>query len=137
MESVVANETVKIKFDMVIRTDVTCPHNRPDLVVMDKKAKKIWIIEVRVSSRPILAKTECEKKAKYERLAGDLRSQHPEMEVEVVPIVLSWDGSCTRHIMKHFKKLAMDRTDLARIQIITLKRSADLINADLFDSSSE
>ena len=106
-------------------------------MLTSKLSKKIWIIEVRVSSRPVLAKTECRRKVKYERLAGDLRSQHSEIEVEVVPIVLSWDGSCTRHIIKHFKKLAMDRTDLARIQIITLKRSADLINADLFDSSSE
>lgn len=137
MESVMGNEKVKIKSDVPIRTDVTCPANRPDLVVEDKMRKKITIIEVRVSSRPILAKSEAEKKQKYQLLAGDLRGQHLGYTVEIVPIVISFDGAVTRNNAKYMKTLGMGKKDLANIQILTMKRTLDMINADIFEEGTE
>jgi len=136
IESVLANYRVKIKSDLPIQTDVSCKFNRPDLLIHDKRDKKIWLVEVRVSSRPILAKTEVEKKAKYELLAGDLRSQHPGTEVIIVPVVIAWDASVTKHCIKHLKKIGLDHLDLAKMQIIAMKRTADLIHSDLFDTST-
>ena len=54
-----------------------------------------------------------------------------------VPVVIAWDGSVTGHILKHLKKIWMNRKDLANLQVIAMKRTMDIINADVFDPAEE
>ncbi|KPM11472.1 hypothetical protein QR98_0100430 [Sarcoptes scabiei] len=106
-------------------------HNKPDICVEDYLAKTILIIDVKVSNRELLFRSENEKKDKYAALARAMRSQRSQFNVEVVPIVIGWDGSVTKFIMNYLNRLHLNRYDLSRLQIIALKKTVQMINADL------
>lgn len=130
LQGVVSNARATIKLDLPTTTDTKVQHYKPDGVLYDKAEKKITIIEVGVTSRERVARVEGEKRGKYEPLASELRSQHVGWVVEVVPIVIAWDGAVTRHFPRHLAKLKMDITDLARMQLVILNTTAAMVRGD-------
>ncbi|KAI2811735.1 hypothetical protein BLOT_002913 [Blomia tropicalis] len=77
IQSVLSNEHVKIKFDIPIITELRLDHNKPDIMVHDKRARKIWLIEVGTTHKNILSTTETTKARKYESLANELKCLNP------------------------------------------------------------
>ena len=104
-QQVLSNERVKIKSDIPILTELRLEHNKPDLMVHDLRSKQITLIEVGITNKHILANTETTKWRKYELLANDLKCMYQGHSVEIIPVVMTWNGWVTHLFKKYMKKL--------------------------------
>lgn len=129
-EQVVVTDTVKIKADMPILTENRVECNKPDILVHDIRRNEFTIIEVGVTSKKWLNKTETTKGRKYEHLAADLRSMHPGATTRMVPIVLTWDGFVTDRFKKFAKEIGLTKQMVAKMQVVTLQRTRDCVMVD-------
>ena len=84
---VVANDEVRITWDMTIYTDKKLKHNRPDITVMQRNTKEWTLIDTAVPADQNVSKTEQEKVEKYQDLAFEMKRCHGASKVSVVPIV--------------------------------------------------
>ena len=91
VENVISNDRVRIKSDTPILTENRVEF-KPDLMVHDLKLNEITLIEVGVTNKNILSTTEVTKGRKYELLAGELRLMFPGAKVNLIPVVITWDG---------------------------------------------
>ena len=132
VENVIQNNRVKIKSDVPIITDTRIDNNKPDLLVHDLAAKKIWIVEVGITNKDRLKETETEKARKYDILAKELKSMY-NATVFQVPIVMTWDGLTTKYHKKYMEILNVPKQIQAYVQYISIKRTAEIIFRDLTD----
>lgn len=130
IQSVLSNEHVKIKFDTPIITELRLDHNKPDIMVHDKRARKIWLIEVGITHKNILSTTETTKARKYESLANELKCLNPGTEVVCVPVVLTWDGLVTHHFKRYMDWLRVDEKIQAYIQTQVLQKTCQSVMID-------
>ena len=71
---VLENETHKLLWDFDIHTDHLISARRPDLIIINKKKKRICkIVDFAVSADHRIKLKECEKKDKYLDLARELK----------------------------------------------------------------
>ena len=61
VQQIVANKYVEIRVDTTIKTDLKIKYNKPDIVVIDKKSKKIIIVKIGVTSIDNLQQVESKK----------------------------------------------------------------------------
>ena len=99
---VIENAQAKIITDMNILVNKNIRENKLDIVIFDKINKKIKIIEVGITNKDRLQKTESLKKQKYVHLGNEL-SQTYKMQVEIIPFVMTWDGIVTKFNEKYRK----------------------------------
>ncbi len=92
---VVGTSSKKMLVDVCIPTKRYISERRPDLVTIDKAAKRIVIYEVACAWDPGVTRREEQKLAKYQELAADLAKQCPGKRVKVVPVVFGALGSVT------------------------------------------
>ena len=108
-ESVQENENYKLLWDFSIRTDHNIEARRPDLVLVDKRAKE----------------KEAEKVEKYQNLARELRRMW-EVKTKVVPVVLGALGTVPLRLKGNLKGLGVD-TSITLIQKSALLGSARIL----------
>ena len=100
-KEVVENSKAKIWWNYEWQTPHHCTNRRPDMVVMEKAEKKIWIIDMACPLEKNIEAKEQEKRQKYQQLAEEIRTMYPEHGVRVVPVVvgcLGGVGSLCKHI---------------------------------------
>ncbi|KAF9761857.1 hypothetical protein NGRA_2372, partial [Nosema granulosis] len=61
VQEITSNKYVEIRVDTFVKTDIKVKHNRPDLIVIDKRGKDILIVEVGITSFDNLQQVETEK----------------------------------------------------------------------------
>ena len=93
---------------MIIHTAHLISARRPDLIINNKKAKricKIVVFAVPVDHRIKLK--ECEKKDKYLDLARELKKTNKlwNMQVTIIPIVIGAFGTVTKGLLKGLEDL--------------------------------
>lgn len=106
---VLENDQAKVLWNQPIQTVQPMTHNRPDIVVHDKKRKNIVVIEGRVSWYTAMQLQQQIKAQKYTvnstrqddytsvpypsgpNLVGDLRSQHRQ-QVKFLPVIIGCNG---------------------------------------------
>ena len=54
----------------ITQTNVRIQHDRPDILVIDKRRREAVIIEIGITSQDLLKQVETEKLHKYDLLAG-------------------------------------------------------------------
>lgn len=123
------NKYAKIIIDTPIKTDIHVDHNRPDMVVFDKKKGEILFVEVGITNQNILQSVELEKYRKYDILAKEY-SRINKMPVKIVPYVLSWDGVVTKLYKKYRRELGIERNIHCYIQSLVLKKTFESISID-------
>jgi hypothetical protein len=94
--------------------------------VFDKRRNKIILIEIGITSQHNLEIVEMEKFRKYELLAKELQQIY-KCETEVIPIVSTWDGMCTKYGSMYRAKLKLDKNIRAYILSVVLKRTIESI----------
>nr|XP_013180867.1 unnamed protein product [Papilio xuthus] len=104
-------------------------HNRPDLVVIDKRSKEILIVEVGITSSDNLQQVESEKLRKYDILANEL-SQLYGFKSTIIPYVLTWDGVVTKFHAIYRGRLEISNRVEAYIQSLVLKKTLESISLD-------
>ncbi|KAF9746153.1 hypothetical protein NGRA_3539, partial [Nosema granulosis] len=76
VQEVMTNDNSEIRVDTRVATDVKVTHNKPDILIVDKKRKEIIIIEVGITNLDLLSVVENEKLRKYDLLANELGLIH-------------------------------------------------------------
>jgi hypothetical protein len=123
---ILERDTVRITFDQPILTDLRLPHNRPDIVVIDKLKKKNYIIEIGVPNDFRISAYEIEKRTKYAQLTNELRRLTGNA-TEVVPIIIGSTGAVKTSISQNIKSLPTDISLTLLIKLV-LNSSASILN---------
>ena len=94
----------EIWWDRAVQTPKRLEHNRPDVVVVDKKGKHWTIIDFSVPSDRNVLKKEEEKVAHYKPLSYEVRKMH-KVSTKIVPLVVGSLGVVTKNLEKNLKIL--------------------------------
>ena len=104
---VLENDEVKLLWDFSIQTEKRIEHNKPDIVVLDKKQKSCLIIDVACPFDTRIKKKEQEKIEYYNDLKYEiLKCWNKEVDkVMILPIVIGALGSVTNNVRKNLDKV--------------------------------
>ena len=126
---VLENDSHKLLWDFNIQTDHQIPDRRPDLIIINKKKKKIKrickIVDFAVPADHKINLKESEKKNKYLDLARELKKLW-NMKVTIVPIVIGALGTITKGLLKGLEDLEVGRR-VETIQTTALLRTARIL----------
>jgi hypothetical protein len=75
-----------------ILTDRTIAHNRPDITLINKTKRTVYLIDVAIPNTPNLEKKYNEKIQNYLPLAEEIKSVWKLNSVTIVPIIISATG---------------------------------------------
>ena len=106
-KTVLENKEVKLLWDVSIQTENKIEHNKPDLVLLDKKGKTCYIIDV---ACPFDTRVEKKEKEKFEYY-NDLKYEVIKVwksevtKVYIIPIVIGALGTVTKNITKYLENI--------------------------------
>lgn len=126
-EKVLENENAKIYWDRAIITDRTIPHNRPDIVVLDKKLSEVCLVDIAVPESGNLQNTYEGKLRKYADLLIELKELWHVERVSVVPVVISATGLIPRNLKENLKKLGVPENIFIAMQKAVVLSTCNLV----------
>ena len=95
-QGAVEDDDVKSIWDINIQCDNVTEARRPDLILIDKKAKSCVIIDVAIPGDCRIREKEIEKIEKYQNLKRELKRLWSLKKVEVVPVVVGALGCISK-----------------------------------------
>ena len=122
------NEKALMFLDKKISTDVQVKHNKPDLVIIDKKKRAAVIVDVIISHSNTLEAREAEKIAKYSLLADQIKQMYNLRKVMIIPLAYSPDGLLTKEHANNAKMIGLTRF-IPYIQTRIIKKTIDMFLA--------
>ena len=87
-EGAMKDDNVKLIWDINIQCDNVIEARRPDLILVDKKAKSYVIIGVAIPGDCRIHEKEIEKIGKYQKLKRELKRLWSLKKFEIVPVVV-------------------------------------------------
>ena len=90
------DDDVKLIWDINIQCDNVIEARRPDLILVDKKAKSCVIIDVAIPGDCRIREKEIEKIEKYQNLKRELKRLWSLKKVEVVPVIVGALGGISK-----------------------------------------
>ncbi|XP_044766265.1 uncharacterized protein LOC123322386 [Coccinella septempunctata] len=130
--SILENERTKIYWDFNITTDIGTEHNRPDMVVWNKKEMRATIIDFAVPQDGNLVKTYTEKISKYSLLAWQMRDMWQLRKVDIIPLIISVNGIVPRKTVQHLQELGLPPNTVTWMQKAVLLGTVNIIRQVLF-----
>ena len=124
-EEVLETSDVKILWDFNIQTDNEIQARRPDIVVVNKKDRKCYIIDVAVPGDVRIAEKETEKIEKYDELKREVERLW-KVRAKVIPIVLGALGAVTRSLSNYIKEIGV-KTQIKLMQKICTFRNCQSV----------
>ena len=112
-------KNVKIIWDMVLTTDRAVGANRPNIVVRDKKNKRVLILDVSCPSDVNVVAKENEKINKYSPLRVEL-SKMWNSECDVIPVVVGGLGCVSKNFEGYLKRIPAELSKELCIEITLL-----------------
>ena len=127
VQETVAGEEAVIVVDTRVKTDIKITHDRPDIVIHDKKRKEVIIIEIGIRSQKRLQTVETEKLHKYDLLAKELEQMY-KCKSRIIPYVMTWEGIVTKHHRHYVEAQGLSPRIEAYIQPTFIKRTFESIS---------
>ena len=126
--AVLENEAVKLLWDFSMQTESKIEHNRPDIVVIEKKSKTCYIIDVACPFDTRIEKKEMEKKDAYCDLKYEIFKVYKGEvnKVFIIPIIIGALGSVTKRFKSYLEQLKCD-VQLEYVQRTCLLGSARIL----------
>ncbi len=121
------NDDFKLLCDYDIQVDRAIRERRPDLVVVNKKMKEAWLIDVAVPGDARVANKEVEKQVKYRDLAIEVQRLWELKKVKVIPIVIGALGTIPIGLKKHLKEMIVDDVKVEHLQKTALLGTAYIL----------
>jgi Reverse transcriptase (RNA-dependent DNA polymerase) len=134
-ETVLENDRYKLLWDMPITTDRAVEANRPDMVWVDRVAKKGFIIDMAAPLDKNIVATMAEKRRKYHPLAIEIRDAWRLKAVEVVPLVISVNGLVPKELAQAAKTLNLSKWHTQTMQKAVILGSARIVRKFLGTSA--
>ena len=97
---------VEIWWDQTVSTPTKFPSNRPDMMIVDRRSKKWFMVDFAVPFDSNVVKTEKKKTDKYKDLAAEVARMNA-AKVEVVPIVVGALGIVSKDLLSWLKMLGV------------------------------
>ena len=121
-----------ITYDSVVPSSrhITNSAVRPDIVVMDKRTKKGYIIDVCVPNDYGIARQEVEKVVKYQDLKNDIADTYHLQPVDVIPVVIGATGLMKQNLQNYLKIIPAKLTSL-ELQIEVIRETVSLLKRAL------
>ena len=107
-ERVLQNEDVKILWDFSIQTDHKLDHNKPDILILDKRKRECHIIDVACPFDTRVKEKEREKIEKYQDLKREIGRLWECRKVTVIPVVIGALGTIGKNFKSWTKMIEMD-----------------------------
>ena len=120
---------VELLWDMTLTTDREVGSNRPDIVIRDKKEKKVYIIDVSCPSDVNVKNKENEKITKYSGLRVELAKMW-NSECIVIPVVVGSLGAISHNFANYLRMIPTDLS-IAMCLKITLLGSEKIMRSVL------
>ena len=120
---------VELLWDMTLTTDRDVGSNRPDIVIRDKKERKVFIIDVSCPSDSNVKSKENEKITKYSGLRVELAKMW-NSECIVIPVVIGGLGTISYNCANYLKMIPADLS-IAMCLKITLLGSEKIMRSVL------
>lgn len=114
-DPVLENSCIKLYWDREIITDVHIRANRPDIVIYDKRMKRVTLIDIAVPLDRNVQSTFSAKIMKYHDLAEELKQMWHLEDVRIVPVIISATGITPRTLIRSLEELEL-RRELNSIQ---------------------
>ena len=123
---VIENDTHKLLWDFDTQTDHLISARKPDLIMINKKKKKICkIVDFAVPADHRIKLKECEKRDKYLDLAWELKKLW-NMKVTIIPIVIGAFSTITKGLLKGLEDLEVGGR-VETIQTTALLKTARIL----------
>ncbi|XP_069358840.1 uncharacterized protein [Maniola hyperantus] len=125
--SVLENSSALLYWDRSVITDRYIVANRPDIVLVDRSARRAIIVDVTIPHDDNLVKAEKEKVSKYLDLAHEITAMWSVDSTIIVPIVVSVHGLIANSFDQHLKKLSINCWIKGKIQKAVVLETARIV----------
>lgn len=127
------NESTKILWNFSIQTDHTITHNKPDIVIVDKKSNEATIIDVAIPNDNNLARKRLDKLRAYTDLSVEIKSLWNLTKVTIVPVIIGAMGTFYSHFKTDVEKIPFENLKLEQyeMQKIALLGTAHVVRSFL------
>ncbi|XP_050552268.1 uncharacterized protein LOC126911117 isoform X2 [Spodoptera frugiperda] len=106
-DPVLENGHITLYWDRSIITDRTIVANKPDIVVIDRQARRAMIVDITIPHDENLVKAEKDKQIKYLDLAHEVVDMWSVDSAIIVPIVVSANGLIPNSLDNHLRRLGL------------------------------
>jgi hypothetical protein len=107
-QTIIENDEIKLYWNRDILTDRTIAHNRPDITLINKVKKSVYLIDVAIPNTPNLEKKYNKKIQNYLPLAEEIKSVWKLNSVIIVPIIISATGVIPKNLHQSIATLHLD-----------------------------
>lgn len=126
-QTVLESTEFKLYWDRTIITDKTVHFNRPDLTLLDKNNKTVYLIDIAIPNTHNLTSTHTEKITKYTDLAIEIKTQWHVQSVKTVPIIISSTGVIPLTLHTSLKSLDIPRPTFILLQKATILNTCRIV----------
>lgn len=126
-ETILDSKDIKIYWDRTIITDKTIHFNRPDITLLNKIDKTVYLIDIAVCNTHNLLATHTEKMSKYTDLAIEIKTQWQVSTVKTVPVILSTTGVIPKTLHTGLKTLNMHPSSYKLLQKATILNTCRIV----------
>ncbi|CAH2019305.1 unnamed protein product [Acanthoscelides obtectus] len=135
-QCVLENDKYKLYWDRTVLTDQYIKQNRPDIIIVDKDAQKVTLIDVAIPNSNNLTYKHNEKVAKYRELEFQIKRQWKMKYVETIPIIMSSTGVIPRRLLENIKALELSENIYKIIQKGVLLATARIVRKFMGNAST-
>ena len=114
--NVLENDNFKLYWNGSLITDKTVISNRPDIILMNKRTKNTFLIDIAVPNKHNLAKTITDKQNKYLELVNEICAMWKQNAAQVIPIVISSTGVIPKSLSQSLKRLNLHPNTYIQMQ---------------------
>ena len=129
-QKVVENKDVKVLYDFNIFTDKKIKHRRPDIVIINKKEKKTWIIDVSCPMDHNVKEKEKEKIDHYDDLGFELERLW-NTKTRIIPIIIGALGTVTSNLKKKLSILNLQEIEIHQLRKAVLLQTGNILQKHL------
>jgi hypothetical protein len=123
-EAVLENNEYRLYWDRTVLTDQPMQHNRPDIIVVDKAAKKTVLIDVAIPNNNNLQVKYNEKIRKYRDLEVYVKRQWRMQNIQTLPVILSTTGVVPKSLLENIRQLGINENIYRTMQKGVLLKTA-------------
>ncbi|KAJ0170136.1 hypothetical protein K1T71_014064 [Dendrolimus kikuchii] len=126
-EPVLENGHITLYWDRSIITDRTIVANKPDIVIIDRSARRTMLVDISIPHDCNLVKAETDKLTKYLDLAHEITAMWHMDSTIIVPIVVSVNGLIAKSLDRHLERLSLGKWVKGQMQKAVLLSTARIV----------
>jgi hypothetical protein len=95
------NDNYKLYFDLTVLTDIHIQHNKPDIIILNKQQKQVYLLDIAVPNSHNITQTYNSKINKYLELSVAMRNFWSLERISILPLIISATGIVPQSLFKN------------------------------------